>query len=177
MKRRELLKLGTAAGVATFVTFPAVSIAGCSTTAEITNAINVILSSAEAVIKVAAPNAPWLGSLASAIAALQQAESTWTAGGAITLIDDALNTLSAVLAVIPVTAVYAPLIAILVAGIEACLALIPVSAKLAAKPAPASPYHGMTALNKPHWLQTRTGAYRNQWNQQALALSLPAARI
>jgi hypothetical protein len=176
MNRRELLKFGAAAGVATFVTFPAVSIAGCSTQAEITNAINVILNSAEAVIKVAEPNAPWLGPLASAIAALQQAESTWTAGGAITLIDDALNTLSAVLAVIPVTAVYAPLIAILVAGIEACLALIPVSLK-SGKTAVGNPYRGRVELNNPHWFQTRAGAYKAQWNSQATVLSLPAARI
>jgi hypothetical protein len=161
-----------------------ISLAGCSA-AQIENSVNTVLSSAEAIIKVADPAAPWLGSLASSIAALQQAEAQWKAGGPVAIIDSALNTVAAVLAVIPVTAVYAPLIGILVAGIEECLALIPQPTQAAqaaaltahAMVASANPYHGRVALNKPHVFQSATGAYKAQWNATATALNLAQAKI
>ena len=183
LNRRQLIQRGGIAAAA--LTIPlSFSLEGCSTES-ITNAINVVLSSALAIIKVAEPGASWLGSLASGIAALQQAEAQWQAGGPVALIDDALNTISAVLAVIPVTAVYAPLVAILVAGIEACLALIPqpaptttVTPAIQARAKRAqSPYFGMASLNRPNRFETPQGAYKRQFNAEATALNLRAATI
>jgi len=155
---------------------------GC--TFNITDAINTVLSSALAIIKVAEPGAAWVAPLASAIAALQQAETSWQSGGAATLVIDALNTIEAVLAVIPVTATYAPLISILVAGIEAVMAAFGLTAQLSAAASAKrptiinSPYYGKTTLTAPNfWHPSWTGAYRHQWNQECDTLRMPQARI
>lgn len=101
---------------------------GCTLSmAEIENLINVALNAANAVLKVAEPGAPWVADFSAAIAALQQAEASWKAGGAVAIVEAALNTLAAVTAVIPITAIYSPLIDILVAGIDAVLNALPVT--------------------------------------------------
>jgi hypothetical protein len=166
--RREFFKRGVCSGAAAWVVSPFITIemVGCSAS-EIESAINTVLQSGESVLKVIDPSSAWFNTLADAIAALQQAESGWQSGGAITLVSDALNTIEAVLAVIPFFEPYAVLIEILVAGIEACLALIPSSAKSLKLRATANPYRGITTLRKPHFLQSTAGAYREQWNNAA----------
>ena len=174
LNRRELIKYGAVGGASILVMPVSLSLEGCSAQ-EIENAINVVLQSGQAVLKVIDPAASWFNSLADAITALKQAESTWQAGGAVTIVGDALNTIEAVLAVIPFFEPYAILIEVLVAGIEACLALLPSSAKSTKMRATANPYRGVITLRKPHFLQTTASAYKEQWN--AAVKSNPALTL
>lgn len=175
MTRRNFGK-GTLSTIATLaiagtVTLP---IAGCSFS--VTGMINTVIASVEAILKVAEPNASWVASLEAALAALQTAESTWQAGGAVTIVEDALNTIEAVVAVIPLTAPYAPLIAVLVAGIEAILNYFSPSTS-AARSGNKNIYIGRVSLRKPHLFQTQVGAYKEEWNDTARSLGLSKALI
>src|ERR1700678_1185449 len=109
------------------VALSSTSLTGCSLTeANVKSLINVLITSIQNILKVST-GAPWASDLSAALAALQTAEAGWTSGSATTLIDDALNTITDVLAVIPLTAVYSPLVDIVVAGIEAVLTVLPVT--------------------------------------------------
>jgi len=179
MNRRYFIKLCSGLGAALAIGAPSFFIEGCAI--NVTDAINTVLNSALAILKVAEPGAAWTGDLGAAIAALEQAETQWQAGGAATLVIDALNTVEAVLAVIPATAVYSPLVDILVAGVEAVMAAFGVTATVT----PAvrarivnSPHYGKVALKGPSFLHpTWRGSYRAQWNAEAKALNLPAAEL
>jgi hypothetical protein len=83
-----------------------------------------------------------------------------------------------VLAVIPMTMAFSPLIAVIVAGIEAVMAAFGVTLTVhqAARVA-RNPYKGAAHLNKPHAFQTYQGAYRSQFNDEAKGLGLTAAEI
>ena len=180
MQRRDFLKNSVTAAAIVAVAPSSLLVEGCNKV-NVKALLNTVLASAEAIIQVAQPNAPWIQPLESAILALQQAEQQWSAGGTVQVVISALNTIQAVLAVIPVTAAYSPLIAVLVAGIEAVLtALVPAPA-----PTPATvnaahnPYlstHRVT-LKKPGVFQTYQGAYRAQWNAKATELGLVKAKI
>lgn len=175
MNRRMFLKSAGAAG-ATVAFLPSLALEGCSV--DVKGLINTVIESVKGILAVAAPGAGWVADLTTALTALEQAEAQWTAGGAVTLVEDALNTISAVVAVVPLTAPYAPLVAILVAGIEAVLnALVPTTG--AAAPAARRPnvYSGRVGLQKPHLFQTQVGAYKEQFNNQAKALGLTQAVI
>ena len=167
MNRRAFLVTGAALAIVP----TSLALEGC--TVDLKALLNTVLDSAVAVLKVAGTTVP---GLQEAIAALQAAEASWTSGSPGAVVIDALNTLSDILAVIPTTAVYAPLVAILVAGIEAVLAAFGVTATPAAK-AIMNPYHGAAQLNKPHAFQTYQGAYKAQWNTTAAGLGLSAALI
>jgi hypothetical protein len=184
MQRRTFLSRLSLAALA--ATLPVSLLTACSES--IQTILNTILNALAAIIGVADPNAPWYQSLINAIAALKQAEASWQAGGAVTVIDDALNTISDILASIPLTAQYSPLIAILVAAIETVLALIPQPIAVAPQGGKgiiiyqvnsrtANPYKGMVTLNHPGLFQTRSGAVRAQWNAKADAIGLPQAKI
>jgi hypothetical protein len=160
LNRRLFLKTASATGAIVMISPAALILDGCDGSAVI-NLINVALQAAENVLAVVEPGAPWVGNFQAAITALKNAETTWQSGGAVQIVIDALNTLVAVTAVIPLTAVYSPLIDILVAGIEAVLAALPASttAKLSR-----NPHYGHTQLKKPHLLQSKAGAFKQQWN-------------
>jgi len=179
MQRREFLRKSATVGAVVVVAPSALMLEGCSV--NVKALLNTVLDSANAIIKVAAPDAPWLQSLENAVAALQQAEQQWSAGGAVQIIISALNTVQGVLSVIPITAAYSPLIAVLVAGIEAVLvALVPQQAPTPATVnAARNPYltTHRVHLKKPHMLQTHQGAYRSQWNATASELGLVKAKI
>lgn len=150
------------------VTLPTI---GCTPNWE--GILNTLITSGEAVLKVAEPNAMWLKPFESALTALQGAEAQWKAGSAITIIESALNTLAAVAAVIPFTAVYSPLIDILVAGIDAVLSAIspaPSGTKLAAA-------HNARVGRAKLKAQTQS-AYKAQWNAYVATYpALAAAKI
>ena len=181
-RRKFLVKFAQATAAALAVGATTVTIEGC--TFNITDAINTVLNSALAILKVAEPGATWAAQLASDIAALQQAETTWQSGGPATIVIDALNTIEAVLAVIPETAAYAPLIDILFAGIEAVMSAFGLTAQLSPKSSAKrstitnSPHYGRAKLEGPSILHpTWQGAYKHQWNAEAEALRLPQAEI
>lgn len=178
MKRREMLKM-TGFLAMVLVTGGSV-LTGCTLSASnVKSLIGVLISSIQNILKVAS-GAPWVGDLSNALTALQNAEQNWTAGSATTVIDDALNTVTAVLAVIPLTAVFSPLIDIIVSGIEAVLAVLPVasvSTKLRVALA-SNPHHGRVILNKPGLFhETPQGAYKAQWNGIAKQIGLPQAEL
>jgi len=162
------------------ISFATLSLTGCALTPANAKAlINVLITSIQNILKVST-NAPWVGDLAAALTALQTAEASWSAGGTVAVIDDALNTLTAVLAVIPLTAIYSPLVDIVVAGIEAVLAVLPVatgSAKLRAAIS-SNPHHGRIVLNKKSLRhETPQGAYKSQWNGLCKQIGLPQAEM
>ena len=180
MQRRDFLKRTATVGAIIAVSPSALLVEGCPSV-NVKALLNTVLDSAQAILKVATPNAPWIPALESAIVALQQAEQQWSAGSSVQIIISALNTLQAVLAVIPVTAAYSPLIAVLVAGIEAVLAAVvpqpaPTPVTLNAAKNPYLTSHRVV-LNKPHFLQSRQGAYKAQWNATAVKVGLPQAKI
>jgi len=181
-RRKFLTRLASATAIALASGATTVTVDGCSF--DIGAAINTVLNSALAILKVAEPGSSWVGELANAIAALQQAETSWQAGGAATIVSDALNTIEAVLAVIPATAVYSPLIDILVAGIEAVMSAFGLTAKLSTAASAKrplivnSPHYGKAKLHGPSFMHpTWQGAFKAQWNSEAESLKLPQAEI
>ena len=181
MQRRMFLKLSSS-GIAVAVLTPSsFFLTGCSF--NVVGMLNTVLDSLSGILKVADPTASWYGTLQNAIQALKNAESGWSNGGAIAIVESALDTVSAVLAQIPVTAVYSPLIDVVVAGIEAILNYF--STQPQTQPAAnrlKAAYHqnlhfNRITLRKPHFLQTEQGAYRAQFNSLAKNLGLTAATI
>jgi len=149
---------------------------GCTVNAE--SLLNTVIDSIMAILKVAEPTASWFPTLSAALAALQAAANNWKKGGAATIVIEALDTVENVLAVIPVTAVYSPLVAVLVVGITAVLNALPVSLKMASKVnLRTNVYVNRVQLRKRRFWQTYQGAYRSQWNEVADGLGLPAAKI
>ena len=169
-----ILALSATAGTSLFTE-------GCALTpANVKALINVLITSIQNFILKVATGASWSVDLSAALAALQSAEQNWTSGGPITLIDDALNTITAVLAVIPLTAVFSPLVDIVVAGIEAVLAVIPVTPAVTKLRGTIStnPHHGRVVLRKPSLLhETPQGAYKAQWNGTCKQIGLPQAEL
>jgi hypothetical protein len=160
MNRREFVVAS-----AVVAALPAILVEEGCTSTDIKGLVNVVLQSIMAVIEVAEPNAPWLNEMKNVYTALHDALNNWTAGGAVQILIQALNAVVAVCAVIPQTAVYAPLIAVLVAGIEAVLNALPISQQPAhMQTAANNNYIGRVALNKPRWYQSRVSAYKEQWN-------------
>lgn len=126
MNRRMFLKT-SGTGLALVVVSPSLSLLleGCSSTQDIEALINAVIAAASNIISVAEPGAPWIADMKAAIAALQQAETSWLGGAPLNILTSILNTIEIVASAIPETAAYAPLIDVVVAAIEAVLAAIP----------------------------------------------------
>lgn len=159
-----------------FLTATTAPLQGCSesTTA---NEINTVLTEATSILTVADPTAPWVGQLKAAIATLKTAEAGWVGGGAVADVDAALNTIEAIVAVVPVTAVYAPLVDVLVAGIEAILAALPASTAVSVSLAKASNPHLGKVVIKHHLFHSRTKEFKDAWNAAAEKQGLRGALI
>ncbi len=142
--------------------------------------LNDVIDSAQALLALD-PNAPWAQDLSKAIAALQAAESSWSSGGAVVIVEDALNTLEAVLAGISLKATYSPLVDILVAGIEAVLNVLfpqPASSPAAkARHASLADVHRGRVTVPAGSARAEQTWYRNTWNAKAAALGVPQAQI
>lgn len=176
MTRRQFGKSSLALA-ATASLAPALLVTGC---AEAKAILNDVLESAQALLALD-PNATWATELSSAITALQQAETSWQSGGAVVVVEDALNTLEAVLAVIPLTAAYSPLVDILVAGIEAVLnVLFPQPSSSAAAQAKyralSDPHRGRVTV-PPGTERSQRIWYVNAWNAEAKTLGMSQAEI
>lgn len=169
MNRRTLLKSLTAAS-----TLALVPVTGCAFSVEGT--INVIIQAIGGILSYVGGAAPWVAQLQAALAALQQAMTTWKAGGAVAILLDALNTVEAVLAVIPLTAIYSPLIDLIVSGIEAIINYFNPQAAVTAK-AVQNPHRGRVTLAKPHAFQSQVGAWREQYNDAAVGLGLVQLKV
>jgi hypothetical protein len=148
---------------------------GCSGS-QVVNEINVVLQEAASVLAVAEPNSPWVPELKQAIAALMTAEQQWQTGGTVQIVIDALNTIVAITAVIPITSVYSPLIDVLVAGIEAILAALPQSSTMTAvRATPQANPHVNAYKLQHHFLHSPAGNFKLNWNDVAKAHNLYSA--
>ena len=185
LSRRSFFSRGAIA-VGVLAIAPSLLLTGCAV--NIKQLLSTIVSQMQAILKVATPNASWLTDVESALVAVQAGISNWDSTGLLTEIDSALNAALGVLGTIPQTALYAPLVAVLVTGIETVLGLLltPSTATNPAQLAPlaqqaarvaSNPYHGKVLLKKPHAFQTQLAAYKEQWNSTASSIGLPAARI
>lgn len=161
MNRRVLLCRAAVSGAVLLI--PPVFLTGCSDTTEL---LNTVISAVDGVLAVAEPGAAWAVSLQKALSALQSAETTWVAGGPVQVVIDALNTIMAVTAVIPLTAAYSPLIDVLVAGIEAVLEVLQpttATANVASRAVGPNPHMGRATI-KPHWFESKVAAFKRQWD-------------
>jgi len=103
---------------------------GCTSpsTTQVVTDINEVLVGVSSVLTAVDPNAAWVPQVTAAVAALEKSEAGWQAGTTTSIVlVNSLTSLEAVLAVIPETAAYSPLIDVAIAGIEAVLPLLPVS--------------------------------------------------
>ena len=143
------------------------TLTGC-TSAQVEAEVNAVLTQATNVLVVADPSAPWVPQLQKAIADLKTAEATWTSGGTVAVVIDALNTIELITADIPLTAQYSPLIDVLVAGIEACLALLPSTAatNMSAKMS-RNPHIGRVVLKHHFTVSGNVKEFDNAWNSAA----------
>lgn len=131
MKRRTFTEKALALLTATFLwvavlpvaTVTTVSIQGCTPT-EVENEINTIIAEATGIIAVADPGASWLADFSKATALLKADEANWVKGGAVQDVINVLNDLEGVCALISPLVPYASLIGVLVAGVDAALALL-----------------------------------------------------
>jgi len=171
MNRRQFV----IAGGAVVTLGPSLLMEGCSENPKVL--LNTIIDSIEALLKVAEANAPWSATLQAALAALKTAEATWESGSSVQVVIDALNTVEEILDVIPETEVYAPLIAVLVSGIDAVLTLLVPANALPQVARRSVHYSGKITLRKPKFYQNKVSAYKAQWNELASSLNLTAAKI
>lgn len=177
MTRRSFFqRLGI--GLAVAVLAPTTLLTGCAFS--VTGMLDTIISAIQGILKVAT-GASWATDLTNALSALQQAAASWISGGAVAIVEDALNTLESMLAVIPTTAVYSALVAIIVTGIESILNFFSPPATALVKPratVATNPYLGQVTLNKPSFAHpTYQGAFKAQYNEKAKALGLTKAEI
>jgi hypothetical protein len=156
-------------------TLTSVNMTAC-TPAQVQNEINTILQEATGIIAVADPGATWLADFSKAAALLKVDEANWIKGGAVQDVINVLNDLQGVCALISPLVPYANLIGVLVAGINAVLALLlpvpagGVTANLAT-PKPPNPFRGMAVVKS-------AADSKAQWNAIVAANpALAAARI
>lgn len=161
------------------VTTTAVPLTGCDTNSTI-NEINVVLTEATNVLAVAEPDATWVAPLQAAVTDLKKSEASWQAGGPIQDVTNALNSIVAVTADIPLTAKYSPLIDVLVAGIEIIINALPVGTVpglVAAHAATANNPHLGNATIEHHFMHSRTKEFKDAWNKVATDNGLSNAAI
>jgi hypothetical protein len=183
MNRRIFMKNAAVAGAAASILPSTVLMEGCSF--NVTSAINSVLDSLAAILKLADSSSTWVSSLDSAIAALKQAEASWKTGSDSSIVVDALDTVEAVLAVIPTTATYSALVDIAVAAIETIMSSFGLTVQLTTtaqvtnrQKVVNSPHYKAVKLTGPTFLHpTWPGAYKAQWNSECVKLDLAAAKI
>ena len=140
-----------------------VTLTGCPLTATQTkNEIDTILQEAGAILAVADPGLRWTGDLAKAAAILKADEAAWIKGGAVQDVINVLNDILSVTALISPLVPYASLIAVLVGGIEAALALL----------LPASPASGTSSAGAHITMQ----AHSNPWSGRVTITSAKDSR-
>lgn len=179
MNRRMFLQLsGTGAAVA--VLTPATLLTtGCAFS--VAGTLNVIITAVQGILNYVGPTVPWAAELSDALAALQKAEASWQAGGAAAIVIDVLNTLEAAVAVVPFTAVYSPLIDLIVSGIEAVINYFAPQTMKFARPRATvqnNPHKGRVALKELSFLHpTYQGAFKSQYNDTAIGIGLPQLKL
>jgi hypothetical protein len=175
VNRRELITRGGAMGAVLAVSGLGFLVEGC-TPAQVENEINTVLQEATGIIFVADGDETWLAAFSKATALLKVDEANWIKGGAVQDVINVLNDLQGVTALISPLVPYASLISILVAGIDAVLALLlptPSAAAPAALNAHAAPVENPWK-GRAHVVSAKDS--KAQWNAAAVG-SLAIARI
>jgi hypothetical protein len=125
------------------------------------NAVATALLSIAALEQPTDPTAA--ANLTTAANALKAATANWTTGSPTADINSAATAVEVVLASIPQTAIYAPLVAITVAALDAILAATGV--KSAEATASKNPYHGMAKIHRSLLHPTLEGAFKAAWKK------------
>ena len=156
-----------------------VGLIACNLTpSQIENEINTIVQEATSIIAVADPGVSWLADLTKATALLKVDEANWVKGGAVQDVINVLNDLEGVTALISPLVPYAALIAVLVAGIDAVLALLlptPAVSGTAAAPAAMSA-RAAPAANPWKGKATVTSAADSKAQWRAIVAANPALK-
>ena len=181
MNRRSFLKTSGIGGAALMAAPALLSMEGCTFSAStLKSYLNIVLESAKKILGLSSSTDSWYITLSDAITALENTESSWDGSTAVSAVVSALDTVEAVLAVIPVTSAYSTLIDLLVSAIELILTTFvkssaaPVKLKALAQK---NEHRGIVPLKDPHFLQSKVGAYKSQWNDLAAGLGLAKAKL
>ena len=94
---------------------------GCSPS-QVENQINVLSQQITGLLAVAEPGKAWVVDLQKELPLLAQTEASWKAGGSVQDVINVLNEIELIVAVVPSTAVYSPLIDLIVTGADMVLA-------------------------------------------------------
>lgn len=167
MNRRFFLKTSIPTGVMVAGAPSLLTMEGCDS-ATLKSYLNTVLDAAEKILALSSSTESWYTTLTKAIAALKATESSWSGSTAVAAIISALDTLEAVLAVIPLTSGYSVLIDLLVSVIDTILTTFVSATAPAAIPkamAMANAHRGRIPLKKPHLFQSKVGAFKQQWNE------------
>lgn len=171
INRRMFLKSSATAVIA--LPLSTTLLEGC-TASELEGYLNTVLTAAQNILGLSSSADGWYTDLVDAIAALKATESSWNGTTVVSAVIAALNTVDAVLAVIPFTATFSPLIDLLTTAIETILTTF-ITTKSMALRMTRNPHAGRTALKVPHIFQTKVGAFKTQWNDIVVGAQLPAA--
>ena len=159
------------------VSFSLLPTTGCTpSTAAIAADGNAVATALLSIAALEQPLNPTLAQqLTTAAGALKQATANWTTGSPTADINSAAVAVEAVLAIIPVTAGFAPLVAVAVAALDVVLANLPhqTPVSMEAVENTSNPYH--TPAHKYHLSRsplhpTWNGAFKHAWNSKAKAL-------
>lgn len=169
-------------GLAAAVTLPASLLeTGCAFSVEGT--ISTIISALGGILTYVGSSQPWAAAVQAALTALETQVAAWKAGGAAQYLIDALNAVAAVLAVIPLTAIYSPLIDLIVSGIEAIVNYFaPPTAgagpmSMAKSPNATNPHRNRVPLKTPGMWQSPLSSFKQQYNDAAVGIGLPQLKI
>jgi hypothetical protein len=181
---KGLAAIGTAGRFAGMLAIAPVAFVMTACGFSVTAVLNVIIGAVQGILRIAG-NVPWASELSQALATLQQQIATWKSGGPAALIIDALNTIEAIAAVIPLTKVYSPLIDLLVSAIESIITYFQnqgTSNRLVTFTRPRANVNnlhlGRVPCAKPDKLHpTYEGVLKAQWNALADSLQLSEAEI
>ncbi len=179
MNRRNFMKSASLGGAASILVPSLLAVEGCDSST-LKSYLNVILKSAESILALSSSTDSWYTTLTNAITALENTESDWNGSTAVSAVVSALDTVEAVLAVIPITSAYSALIDLLVTAIDTILTTFVSTSSIPAKVqslAQANPHRGRVPLKKAHVLQSKVGAYRSQWNELATSLGYTKVKI
>jgi uncharacterized membrane protein len=181
MNRRNFLKTSGLGGAALVAAPALLSMEGCTfSTSTLKSYLNTVLESAEKILALGSSTDSWYTTLSDAITALEGTESSWNGSTVVSTVVSALDTVESILAVIPVTSAYSALIDLLVSAIEAILTTFvktsatPVRLKALVQ---GNLHRGVVPLKDPHFLQSKVGAYKSQWNDLATGLGLTKAKL
>ena len=181
MNRRSFLKSAGIGSVAVVAAPAVLSMEGCTiSSSTLKSYLNTVLESAQKILGLSSSSDSWYADLKAAITALEATESNWDGSTAVSVVVSALDAVEAVLAVIPVTSTYSALIDLLVSAIEMILTTFvktsatPVKMKALVQ---GNAHRGRVPLKDPHFMQSKVGAYKSQWNQLASDLGESKAKL